>query len=84
VLFQVCAVLAEAIEVKVNFLENDGLVATYMGGEKSMKLKVKVEDHAKGYIYAMAPKKYHDKFVPDFPLGTYLDNHTTNLNLSNC
>ncbi len=53
------------------FLQNDDLVATYMGGEKATKLRTMVEDHAKGYIYQTAPKRYHEKLVPDFPLGTF-------------
>ena len=51
------------------FLENDDLVSTYLPGAKASKKRVKVEDHAKKYIYSMAPEKYHKVLVPDFPLG---------------
>lgn len=51
------------------FLENDNLVATYMPGPLAAKKRAAVENHAKEYIYATAPKKYHDRLVPDFPLG---------------
>ena len=51
------------------FLENDDLVATYMPGPLAAKQRAVVEDHAKNYIFATAPKKYHKMLVPDFPLG---------------
>lgn len=53
------------------FLDNDSLVATYMSGKEARKLRAAVEDHAKGYIYSTAPKKYHNQLVPDFPLGKF-------------
>lgn len=54
------------------FLQNDDLVSTYMPGATAAKKRAKVENHAKEYIYATAPKKYHDILVPEFPLGENL------------
>ncbi|KIX00872.1 uncharacterized protein Z518_09937 [Rhinocladiella mackenziei CBS 650.93] len=51
------------------FLQNDDLVSTYMPGAIATKKRANVEDHAKKYIYATSPKKYHHFLVPDFPLG---------------
>ncbi|KAF2731393.1 monooxygenase [Polyplosphaeria fusca] len=51
------------------FLENDDLVSTYMPGVKAEARRVKVEDHAKKYIFSRAPEKYHHFLIPDFPLG---------------
>ncbi|KAI1613810.1 monooxygenase [Exophiala viscosa] len=51
------------------FLQNDDLVATYMPGATATRKRAKVEDHAKKYIFATAPAKYHQILVPDFPLG---------------
>lgn len=51
------------------FLLNDDLVSTYMPGVAATRKRAKVEDHAKKYIYSMAPEKYHDFLVPEFPLG---------------
>jgi hypothetical protein len=42
-----------------------------MSGKEASKLRAAVEDHAKGYIYSTAPKKYHNQLVPDFPLGKF-------------
>lgn len=53
------------------FLQNDDLVSTYMPGAVASKKRAQVEDHAKKYIYATAPNKYHDFLVPDFPLGEH-------------
>ncbi|CEL10333.1 hypothetical protein ASPCAL13454 [Aspergillus calidoustus] len=51
------------------FLMSDGLVATYMPGPAAEKLRAKAEQGARKYIHSMAPRKYHDFIVPDFPLG---------------
>jgi cation diffusion facilitator CzcD-associated flavoprotein CzcO len=51
------------------FRENDSLVTTYVPGEQATVKRKETEDHAKQYIYAMTPKKYHDFIVPKFPLG---------------
>lgn len=52
------------------FLENDNLVSTYMPGVVAARKRAETERHAKQYIYATAPKKYHSILVPNFPLGT--------------
>jgi hypothetical protein len=52
------------------FMANDNLVATYMPGANATTKRAKVEDHAKRYIFATAPEKYHGMLIPDFPLGT--------------
>ena len=54
------------------FLANDGLVATYMPGEKAARLRTNVENGARGCIRSVAPKDYHDFLIPDFPLGEYI------------
>ncbi|KAL3457221.1 hypothetical protein BJX64DRAFT_280735 [Aspergillus heterothallicus] len=51
------------------FLMSDGLVATYMPGPAAEKLRTKAEQGARKYIHSMAPRKYHNFIVPDFPLG---------------
>ncbi|KAL2834565.1 hypothetical protein BJY01DRAFT_239142 [Aspergillus pseudoustus] len=51
------------------FLMSDRLVATYMPGPAAEKLRAKAEQGARKYIYSMAPQKYHDFIVPNFPLG---------------
>jgi cation diffusion facilitator CzcD-associated flavoprotein CzcO len=51
------------------FLDNDNLVTTYLPGPLAAKQRALVENHAKEYIYATAPDKYHQILVPDFPLG---------------
>ena len=61
------------------FLQNDDLVSTYMPGAAAARKRAKVENHAKEYIYATAPKKYHDILVPDFPLGEILFKPVTQL-----
>jgi len=52
------------------FLENDNLVSTYMPGVDATRKRAVTERHAKDYIFATAPEKYHKILVPDFPLGT--------------
>jgi hypothetical protein len=51
------------------FSTSDALVNTYGAGEAAQKIRTKTEESAKEYIYATAPKKYHDILVPQFPLG---------------
>lgn len=65
-------------------------MTTYVSGEKAAQKRQLIEDHAKRYIYSMAPKKYHEFIVPKFPLGckrrifdpNYLEAlHADNMNL---
>ncbi|KAL2788605.1 hypothetical protein BJX66DRAFT_326967 [Aspergillus keveii] len=51
------------------FLMSDGLVATYLPGPAAEKLRAKAEQGARKYIHSMAPRKYHNFIVPDFPFG---------------
>ncbi|OAL03644.1 FAD/NAD(P)-binding domain-containing protein [Phaeosphaeriaceae sp. SRC1lsM3a] len=51
------------------FSSSDALVTTYGSSDKSKVLRAATEKSAKEYIYSMAPKKYHNFIVPDFPLG---------------
>lgn len=53
------------------FSSSDALVTTYGGDEKAKVLRDATERGAKEYIYATAPKKYHDFIVPKFPLGKW-------------
>ncbi|KAJ4985449.1 monooxygenase [Stagonosporopsis vannaccii] len=72
------------------FSSSDALVTTYGSSKKSKVLRAATEKSAKEYIYSMAPKKYHDFIVPEFPLGCkrrifdpgYLEAlHAENMNL---
>ena len=56
------------------FLPMMNLVTTYLPGPAAAKVRAKVEDHAKQYIYSKAPTKYHKDLVPDFPLGVLISN----------
>lgn len=51
------------------FLEADEQTTAYMGSKKGKKIRDAAEQESTEYIRSLAPKKYWDFIVPEFPLG---------------
>jgi cation diffusion facilitator CzcD-associated flavoprotein CzcO len=51
------------------FLEADEQTTAYMGSKKGKKIRDAAEQESTKYIRSLAPKKYWDFIVPEFPLG---------------
>lgn len=68
--FKYIPLLERLIRLRL-FLASDKMVAAYGPGEEASKIRAKAEVHARDYIFSMAPTKYHDFLVPNFPLGTF-------------
>ncbi|KAF6836749.1 monooxygenase [Colletotrichum plurivorum] len=51
------------------FLDADEETTTYFPTPKGLKARAEKEEESKKYIQSVAPKKYWDYIIPNFPLG---------------
>ncbi|KAI1102681.1 hypothetical protein F4804DRAFT_312216 [Jackrogersella minutella] len=51
------------------FLDADEETTTYFPTPKGLKVRAAVEEESRKYVQKIAPKKYWDSIIPDFPLG---------------
>lgn len=51
------------------FLDADEQTTTYFPSPKGIKARLRAEEESKAYIHSIAPRKYWDLIVPNFPLG---------------
>ncbi|KAI8314468.1 FAD-binding monooxygenase ktnD [Colletotrichum sp. SAR11_59] len=69
------------------FLDADEETTTYFPTPKGLKARAEAEAESKKYIKSVAPKKYWDHIIPNFPLGCkrriFDPGYLESLNLSN-